>query len=150
MIPTIQTTFRGMSPDDSIESIVRDEAAKLERFFDRITSCRVVVAKPHRHKRQGSHYQVSIIVNVPGKELVTNSSPNDHAMLVGSETDRESKSVEFEAFKKNPELAIRDAFRKSARQLQDYVRKLTSEFEHVDAASVASLGSKRSTSEPPS
>ena len=43
-------------------------AAKLEEFFSRITSCRVVVEAPHRHHKSGELFHVRIDLGVPGHE----------------------------------------------------------------------------------
>jgi len=40
----LQVTFRDVEPSSGIEQAIRDKAAKLDRFYDRITGCRVVVA----------------------------------------------------------------------------------------------------------
>jgi len=125
MTATIQTTFRGTPADDDLDRLVREEAAKLERFFGGITSCRVFIDKPHRHRRQGAQYQVRIVLAVPGKEIVTNSAPTEHAALVASEADRARKRDELDAANRYSEVAVRDAFRKAGRQLQDYVRELS-------------------------
>ena len=45
----IQISFRNMDPSPSVEAVVREKAAKLERFFDRIVSCHVTIEAPHRH-----------------------------------------------------------------------------------------------------
>ena len=39
----VQVTFRGMAVSDAAEAQCWDEAARLDKFFDRITSCRVVI-----------------------------------------------------------------------------------------------------------
>ena len=37
----LDVTFRNMDPSPSVQQIVREKAAKLERFFDRIVNCHV-------------------------------------------------------------------------------------------------------------
>ncbi|MBC7908715.1 MAG: HPF/RaiA family ribosome-associated protein, partial [Rhodospirillaceae bacterium] len=37
----LQITFHGIDHSDAAEERVREKVAKLEQFFDRITSCRV-------------------------------------------------------------------------------------------------------------
>ncbi|HSO34676.1 MAG TPA: HPF/RaiA family ribosome-associated protein [Labilithrix sp.] len=71
----LQITFRGFPPTESIESYVRTRAAKLGRFSDRITGCRVTIESPHNHKRHGRHHSVRIDVVVPGNELVVTRDP---------------------------------------------------------------------------
>jgi len=101
----LQINFRNMDPSEAVEANVREKAMKLERFFDRITSCRVVIEAPHRHHHKGKLYSVRIDLAVPGKELVvTHSGPKNHAH-------------------EDVYVAIRDAFGAAVRQLEDHVRK---------------------------
>ena len=102
----LRISFRNMDPSEAVEANVREKAAKLERFFDRITSCRVVVEAPHRHRHKGKLYNVRIDLAVPGKALVvTHSGPKNHAH-------------------EDVYVAIRDAFGAAARQLEDHARKV--------------------------
>lgn len=71
----LQITFRGVPSTEPIESYVRRRADKLERFFDRITGCHVMIETPHRHKRHGHHHRVRIDLIVPGDELVVARDP---------------------------------------------------------------------------
>ena len=43
MLLPVQVTFRNMEDVAGLEEMVQEEAAKLERFYDRVGSCRVVV-----------------------------------------------------------------------------------------------------------
>ena len=101
----IQVTFRDMEHSDFIEAEVRKKAAELDRFSDRIMSCRVVVEAPHQHHRKGKLYDVRIDLTLPGKEIVvSHSGPKEHAH-------------------EDAHVAIRDAFLAATRQLEDYARK---------------------------
>lgn len=120
----LQITFRHMDSSPAVEARVRDEAAKLERFFDRITSCRVVIEAPHRHHQQGRGYQISIDIGVPGREIVVKHEPSLHASLAQSETGEWEKSLEAHPEHKDIYVAIRDAFAAARRQLEDYARIL--------------------------
>ena len=66
----LKITFRNMEPSKAIEDNIREKAAKLDSFYDRIMSCRVTVEAPHRHHHKGKAYQVRIDLTVPGDELV--------------------------------------------------------------------------------
>ena len=46
MTVPLQITFRNMDSTEVIEDEIRDKASKLDHFYDRITSCRVVVEVP--------------------------------------------------------------------------------------------------------
>jgi len=48
MLLPLQVTFRNMDDVTGLEDLVLKEAAKLDRFYDRISSCRVVVELPQR------------------------------------------------------------------------------------------------------
>lgn len=102
----IQITFRNMDPSPAIEQRIREKARKLDRFFDHIMSCRVMVEAPHRHQRKGKLYHVRIDVTVPDGELVASRSPDQHH----GHTDMYA--------------AIRDAFDAVYKQLDAYVGKL--------------------------
>jgi len=100
-----KVTFRGFPASAAIEADVREKIAKLETFFDRITSCRVTVESLHRRHHKGNLYHVSIDVQVPGTSLVVNRAPAEHAAH------------------QDVYVAIRDAFDDVRRELQDYVAK---------------------------
>lgn len=96
-----QITIRDMEHSDALETHIRDKVNKLDEFFDRIMSCRVVVEMPHKHHHQGKQFNVRIDIGVPGSELLVN---RDHAEDVY--------------------VALRDAFDAAKRQLEDYARKM--------------------------
>lgn len=100
----LEITFRNVARTDEIEERIRVKAAKLDRFFDRITGCRVVVESPHNHQHKGNSFHVRIEVSVPGGELVVNRDPN--------KPDHEDLGI-----------ALRDAFAAAQRQLQAYAAK---------------------------
>lgn len=103
----LQITFKNTDSSGVIENEIRQRARKLERFFDHIMSCRVVVEVPHKHKVKGNQYNIKIDITVPGSEIVvTKSSPDP------------------DKTHKDPNIAIKDAFSSAARQLEDYARKL--------------------------
>jgi ribosomal subunit interface protein len=99
----VQVTFRDMPVSDAVEAACWDEAAKLERYFERITSCRIVVAASHRRHQKGNLFEIRIVLSVPGRELVVNREPPAH---------HEDEDVY---------VAIREAFDTTRRQLEDYV-----------------------------
>ena len=63
----LQISFHGMEPSPAIEARIREKAAKLERFHDRIVGCKVVIEAPHRHHHKGKLYNVRIDISVPGR-----------------------------------------------------------------------------------
>ncbi len=102
----VQVTFRDFPVDGLIESACRREAEKLERYYDRITSCRVVLAQPHRHKRKGNQFDIRIDLKVPGAEIVVNREPSEPLRDEDWQT------------------AVHEAFDRARRQLEDHVAKL--------------------------
>ena len=102
----LEIVFEDIDPSDAIEARLRDEADKLEQFYERITSTRVVIAKPHKRHQKGNTYRVRIHMTVPGGgDIVVNRDPGDR----GAHED--------------VYVTIRDAFRAARRQLQDEVRR---------------------------
>jgi cold shock CspA family protein/ribosome-associated translation inhibitor RaiA len=102
----LQISFQNMEPSPAIESRIREKAAKLERFHDRILRCSVVVAAPHQHQRKGQLYTVRISLQVPGKDIhVGHTGPQDHAH-------------------EDVNVAIRDAFDAAIRLLEDQARTM--------------------------
>ena len=97
----LQITIRGIAPSEALEKRIRDKAAKLDEFFDHITSCRVMVEAPHKHHHQGMQYNVRIDVSVPGHEIAVNHDHHEDVYV-----------------------ALRDAFDAAKRQLEDYARQL--------------------------
>ena len=126
MILPVQTTFRNMDYSAALVARIQEEADKLDRYFDRVTSCRVMVEAPHRHHRHGQAFHVRIELGVPGKELVVS---NDPTLKTGTHGDERfvTKHTEVNAPHKSVQLAVRDAFKTMRRQLQDYVRTLRHE-----------------------
>ncbi len=105
MLLPVEVTFRHMSPSESLEAIVREHAAKLDHFYSRITSCRVMVEVLHQRHVKGSVFHVRVDVTVPGAELVASSEPPP------------------QHFHEDVHIAIRDAFDRMRRELQDHVHK---------------------------
>lgn len=101
----LQITFRGMESSTAIEQRVRDKVADLERVYDQITSCHVIVEAPHQQHHKGNLYSVHMDIRVPDKEIVVGRDPlRDHAY-------------------EDVYVALRDAFATAVRQLEDYARR---------------------------
>lgn len=99
MLP-VQITIRGIPASSTLETLIRKRAEKLNHFFDRISSCRIVVEMAQKHKHQGKLYNVRIDVTVPGKELVV--------------THKQDQDIH---------IAIREAFKALSRQLEEHSQK---------------------------
>jgi len=125
----LQIKFHNMPPSQAVENNIRDKASKLNLFYDRITSCRVVVKAPHRHHRKGKVYEVHIDLTVPAGEVVINRLPKGLRTATAPVTDGlETQLIESHEPTRNGAhmdvyVAIRDAFNAAGRKLQDYARR---------------------------
>ena len=102
----LQIVFEGIGHSDAVEARVREEVRKLEKFYDRISTARVVVGRPQHRRAKGDTYQTRVHLTVPGApDIVVNVDPSiDHA--------HEDVCV-----------SIHDAFKAARRQLQDVSRE---------------------------
>jgi len=76
---------------------IRKKAEGLEKFYPRITSCRVVADPPDSHQGKGQRHNIRVEIGVPGNEIIVKRQ---------SQEDMSS--------------AIRDAFDAARRQLEEY------------------------------
>ena len=129
----LQITFRNGTLPPAAELWIRLEAAKLENFYSRIMGCRVEVGRPHRHHRQGSPYHVRIDLKVPGGELVIKHEPSLRARARQSGEPEFKKHFEISRPHKQLRQAIDDAFKATARRLQDYARRQRGDVKHQEA-----------------
>jgi len=102
----IQITFRKMDTSPSVEANIRERAEALEKFFDRITSCRVVVEQSARRLHKGKLYHIRVDLTVPGREIVVKRDPPEHHAH------------------EDILVAVRDVFDAARRQLEDHARKM--------------------------
>jgi cold shock CspA family protein/ribosome-associated translation inhibitor RaiA len=119
---TPQITFRNMKSQPRLEEAVGKEVARLERFFDRMTSCRVMIQGPKRQER--NLYHVRIDIGVPNERLVVDHHPSLHGTLQDLQTPRKSKQTDLERSHRDAVRTIHDAFGEMRRRLQDYVRRM--------------------------
>jgi ribosomal subunit interface protein len=108
-----------MERSDEIETAVREKAAKLEEFYDRITSCHVAVEAAHCRHHTGNLYRVRIHLAVPRRDLAVNWPSDEH-------------HAAEDVF-----VAIRDAFDAMRRQLENYARELRGDVKRHAASEVA-------------
>jgi len=67
----IEITFRNADRTEALERLIHEQAARLERFHDRITSCHVVVERPQEHLQSGREWRFRLDLTVPaGNEIV--------------------------------------------------------------------------------
>ena len=127
---TVQITYRNLEGTAPIEAAIHEEAAKLTEFFQRITSCRVIVEAPHKHRESRERFHVRIDLVVPGEELVVSHEPHTHSVLKHAGETALHKSLEKGAEHKDLYVTIHDAFASARRQLKEYARKRRGEVKH--------------------
>jgi ribosome-associated translation inhibitor RaiA len=120
MAVPVQVTYGVVAQSNALDALIQKEAAKLERFFRRIVMCRVLIDKPHRHHTRGAPFHVRIELSVPGEDIVISHTPEIRHVLTDEDSSRVEKSSQEDPSYKDVQIAIRDAFRKARRQLQDY------------------------------
>jgi len=103
----LQITAHNIELSDFAKEDIREKAEKLDKFYDRIMRCRVVVDVPHRHKHEGILYDVHIYMTVPGSELIVKREPGEDLTV-----------------------AVRDAFNAARRKLEDFVRRQRGDVKH--------------------
>ena len=122
-VPT-QVTFRGLSPSDALDGVIRERVAWLERFYAGIVRCRVLVEMPHRHRRSGRHFHVRIEVTVPGgAAIVVSHEPSRHGELQDLDDGVTRKATELDAAHGRALVAVHEAFDATRRRLEDFARE---------------------------
>ncbi len=102
----VEISYRGVEKSDQLELLIRDKAARLDRFCDHISRCDIVVEHPNHSQHSGNPFRVRIDVTVPpGHELVADEKQGAHEM-------HESLSK-----------VINDAFKTMERQLKTLVER---------------------------
>ena len=100
----LQVSFRDISHSDFVERRIHEKVEKLKKYSEKITSCRVIVATPHRQRTKGKLDRVSIDLRLPGNKIGVARDPDNHAH-------------------ENVYIAIRDAFEAARRQLKKLLRQ---------------------------
>ena len=72
----LQITVRDFPQSEALEATIRKKAGKLEKYYPRVTNCRVVVEESYRHQ-----FQVSLDVRVPGGDIVVKRVCNEDAYV---------------------------------------------------------------------
>ncbi len=97
----VEIAYRHCEPTEEMRAEIDAQLKRLEKFDDRITSCRVVVEGPQTRHRTGEGFKVDLFIALPErKEVVVNRTRNA--------PERE-----------HPLVAIREAFNEAIRQVED-------------------------------
>lgn len=95
----LQISLHGIEPSDALHNAIREKAEKLERYYQPIISCRVVLELDARHKHRGRLFHVRIDLKVPGGEIAITRQENEEL-----------------------QVALREAFDAARRRLEDHAR----------------------------
>ncbi|KZB56590.1 HPF/RaiA family ribosome-associated protein [Thalassospira xiamenensis] len=101
----VQITYRDVDQSDALDERIRFKVQKLEETFDRMTSCHVIVERPHSSHAQGNRYAVHFGINVPGKEIMVKRDSADHAH-------------------EDVYIALKNSYQAARRQLKEYVDRM--------------------------
>ena len=109
----IEISYRGVAKSDEIETLVRDKAARLDKFCDHISRCDIIIEQPNHAHHSGNVFRVRIDVTVPPHhELIADEKPGKHDM--------------HEPLVK----VVGDAFRNMERQLKELTAKQHHKVKH--------------------
>ncbi|OHB66064.1 MAG: DNA-binding protein [Planctomycetes bacterium RBG_13_60_9] len=102
----LEIAFKGIKHTDEIDTLIREEADKIQRVCSYMISCRVAIEKRQEHQEVGNPYRVRIDMTVPpGHELVVKREPSKGDMH-------------------DPlEMVIKHAFNAAARRLRKLVEQ---------------------------
>jgi ribosome-associated translation inhibitor RaiA len=103
----IEIHFHGIEKSEAVEQRVRDKVAKLQKYFERMTSCRVGIEVPQRTAQKPKVYQIKIEIGVPRRAPIVISHERK-----GSHANEELV------------LAIRDAFEAARRKVDGMAAKI--------------------------
>jgi len=96
----LQISFHGLEHSDALSNAIQERAEKLDHYYPRLMSCRVVVELSARHKRHGKQFTVRLALKVSGGEIAVNKEHDEDL-----------------------QVALRDAFDAARRRLEDYARE---------------------------
>jgi ribosome-associated translation inhibitor RaiA len=113
-----------MEPSPAVTARIHQEAAKLDRCYPRITSCRVVIEAPHQKHKSREGFHIGIHVDVPRGEIVVRHEPTQRSAAMQSGATKWVKHLEVRGPHKDIYVIIRDAFAAARRQLEDHARRM--------------------------
>ncbi|HET8726348.1 MAG TPA: HPF/RaiA family ribosome-associated protein [Alphaproteobacteria bacterium] len=114
----LELAFHGMESSPFIEEQIRNQVDRMERFSDRIISCRVAVEANHRLTHKAT-IGMKVEITVPGNMIVAKGKERPH----GSYDNSQVYAI------------IRETFDAAIRQLEDDNRKSRREVKMHDGPS---------------
>ena len=81
MSTPVEVNFHGIEKSEAVEQRVRDKVARLEKYFGRMTSCRVAIEVPQRTAQKPKVYQIKIEIGVPRRApiVISHERKGSHA-----------------------------------------------------------------------
>jgi ribosome-associated translation inhibitor RaiA len=107
MMTEVEVHFHGIEKSDAIEQRVRDKVAKLQRHFERMTSCRVGIEATQRSPQKPKVFEIKIEIGMPRRQPIVVRHER-----VGSHASEELC------------LALRDAFEAAMRKVDGTAAKI--------------------------
>lgn len=95
-------SFVDCEPSEAVRFQIEEYLTRLNHVYDRITDCKIAVRIAHKASKN-RFFHINILLDLPGKKIAVSREP-------------ETKSEHSE-----PHAAIRDAFHKLTRQLEDFL-----------------------------
>lgn len=93
--------FVDTESSDAVKFQIEEQLARLAHHYDRITHARVLVRIPHKHGHN-RFFHIHVQLDIPGRRLAVSREP-----------EANEKHTDIR-------LALKDAFQKLIRQLEDY------------------------------
>jgi len=124
----LRIAFRHMEPSPAVEARIREHVERLERFYDQITGCHVVVEAPPAHRHKGAPFDIKIDLTVPGGDIRVRSEHAEH-------------EAHMDVY-----VALRDAFDAARRLLQDHAREHRGDVKHHEPPRVGTVAQIEATS----
>jgi len=91
----LEISTRDVTLTPPIEAELRKRADRLERHYNRITSCRIAVERPTgNHHQEGGPFRVRVDITVPGSELVADKQADEIFAAIREAFDAAERQVE--------------------------------------------------------
>jgi len=106
--------FHNVRSNEEVEFRIRREFAHLQKFYNRLMTCRVDIEAPE-HEHRGAMHKIRIDFGFPREDA------KEWAELEGATGRQGLEHLEVKAQSKNPAMAVHAAFKAARRRLKDFV-----------------------------
>lgn len=100
----LEISTRRLELYPALEAELRERADKLDRFYDRLMSCRIAVDGPTGRHNEGGPYRVRVDLTVPGSELVANKEAQTLAAAMNDAFDAAERQLKQFAERRRGEV----------------------------------------------